>query len=359
MLLLAPGCTAMTVSVSILDPTVLKGTGPWIEADVKAREPAAIKVAGNKDDSEATSRAAYAFFLSLEPEIKKYSNTLIQAKLPEDSAKTMADYETRIRGDYQKAAASYRKGLDESALAKTLGGNPRVEEFTRALNDFREGDRTLLELRQQIMGDLNFAATKISASTQPNSDKNSATSTVADASQQVTAKFDDLVGNAGILDDPHAPLVINAPESAWKGEPNNTRGCTILGNGDIAIKMQSIGNFNLKGIRVDATKVTQATFNALNLGVKLVAAAYGIPLPAGTGSSSTAAATTTAQTSQTDTDAASKQYQAHAAAVAILQAIASQADNAQKDAAGAETARQQVLAIYNSYKDQLGPASTP
>ena len=53
-----------------------------------------------------------------------------------------------------------------------------------------------------------------------------------------------------------------------------------MGNTDIAIKMETVGSFTIKGLRVDASKVTEATFDVLKQSIRMVAAAYGVPLPA-------------------------------------------------------------------------------
>jgi hypothetical protein len=89
-----------------------------------------------------------------------------------------------------------------------------------------------------------------------------------------------LMGGARLLDDPLAPIVIAAPDEFWKGVYNKTTALGTMGNTDIAIKMETAGTFTIKGLRVDASKVTEATFDVLKKSIRMVAAAYGVPLPA-------------------------------------------------------------------------------
>jgi hypothetical protein len=88
-----------------------------------------------------------------------------------------------------------------------------------------------------------------------------------------------LIGNKSIFNDPFASAVVNAPECYWKGQFNKTYGCGTLGDIDIAIKMEDVANFTVKGVRNDAAAITRATFAVGQQAVQTVAALYGIPIP--------------------------------------------------------------------------------
>jgi len=96
----------------------------------------------------------------------------------------------------------------------------------------------------------------------------------------IEQKVESLTGGAHLIDDPLAPIVIAAPDEFWKGVYNKTSALGTMGNTDIAIKMETVGSFTIKGLRVDASKVTEATFDVLKQSIRMVAAAYGVPLPA-------------------------------------------------------------------------------
>jgi hypothetical protein len=93
-------------------------------------------------------------------------------------------------------------------------------------------------------------------------------------------RVDSLTGGVHLLDDPLAPMVIAAPDEFWEGVYNETQAFGTMGNTDIAIKMETVGSFTIKGLRVDTSKVTEATFDVLKQSIRMVAAAYGVPLPA-------------------------------------------------------------------------------
>lgn len=89
-----------------------------------------------------------------------------------------------------------------------------------------------------------------------------------------------LIGGAGVLDDPRAAAIVYAPEDYWTGQSYNKTLCSgWLGNSDCAVRMESLGDFTLKGVRLDATKITQATFSVAREAIQIVAAVYGIPVP--------------------------------------------------------------------------------
>jgi hypothetical protein len=83
-----------------------------------------------------------------------------------------------------------------------------------------------------------------------------------------------------LLDDPRAASVVYAPDEQWKGRFNQTVCRGSGGNTDCAVKMEGLGDFTLKGVRLDATRITQATFTVARQTIQTVAAVYGIPLPA-------------------------------------------------------------------------------
>jgi hypothetical protein len=100
----------------------------------------------------------------------------------------------------------------------------------------------------------------------------------AEAAETVAKNVDSLIGDFGLFADPYASRVVHAPESYWRGIFNRAYGEGNFGNTDIAIKMQSMGDFSIKGVRVDSAKVTQATFAGVGQAIKLAAAAYGVPV---------------------------------------------------------------------------------
>jgi hypothetical protein len=87
-----------------------------------------------------------------------------------------------------------------------------------------------------------------------------------------------LIGSSGILNDPRAASVVYAPTEYWTGNFNKTLCTGAFGNTDCAVKMEGLGDFTLKGVRLDATKITQATFSAAGQAIQIIAAVYGVPI---------------------------------------------------------------------------------
>lgn len=90
-----------------------------------------------------------------------------------------------------------------------------------------------------------------------------------------------LIGGGDILDDPRASAVVYAPDEFWTGRFNETLCAGAFGNTDCAVKMEGLGSFTIKGVRLDAAKITQATFSVARQAVQTIAAVYGVPLPKG------------------------------------------------------------------------------
>lgn len=152
-----------------------------------------------------------------------------------------------------------------------------------------------------------------------------------------------IVGPYGVFDDPQASLVVYAPERYWRSGDgrgsrpfNLSKGSGQMGDADIAIRMDGPGEFSLKGVRVDSSKVAQASFAAISQSVRVVAAAYGVPLTgktpdsanpndANTGPNADAgAALRTFDAQRRSFDAATAQRRG--AALQVLSAIANEAD---------------------------------
>lgn len=77
-----------------------------------------------------------------------------------------------------------------------------------------------------------------------------------------------------------ASAIANADDVCWEADYNEAFALGVAGNSDFAIKMESDSEYTIKGARLDASKLTRATFGAVRQGIAIAAAAYGVPLPA-------------------------------------------------------------------------------
>lgn len=78
--------------------------------------------------------------------------------------------------------------------------------------------------------------------------------------------------------DSRAPAVVQSEEKCWRpSRPyERARAGAGPGNADIAIKMEADGAFAVKGVRVDATKVTEAIFKSAGKAIRLAAGMAGV-----------------------------------------------------------------------------------
>ena len=88
----------------------------------------------------------------------------------------------------------------------------------------------------------------------------------------------------GIFDlahDENASIVASAKDEYWTEMYNRAHGVGAFGNVDIAIKMESIGDYTVKGLNFDPGEIPNAIGRATVQAVNVLAASTGIPLAAG------------------------------------------------------------------------------
>jgi hypothetical protein len=130
------------------------------------------------------------------------------------------------------------------------------------------------------------------------------------------------------------------------------------------MKMEADGVFTMKGVRLDASKTTEAAFAVIRQGINIAAAGSGLPVVKGTPKSTTA--TTGSTSTATDppdvsgemlasADAARQaekhqREQAQYAMSAILEVIARNAKRIDGSSAERTDAIEQIKAVYAAYK---------
>lgn len=181
----------------------------------------------------------------------------------------------------------------------------RLEILFQAQGEVDAGYASIRRVQEQVSADLRMHIEATELHLAISRSKPTVTAAVEPAKQaesKIEAATRGLIGDRGILDDPLASSVVYAPESYWQRPEsphgiNNTYAAGTFGNTDIAIKMEAVGDFTIKGVRLDASKITQATFAVARQAINTAAALYGIPLPlGGTKTTTPAAATPFAET---------------------------------------------------------------
>lgn len=316
----AGGCADMKVNVAILDRNAV-GSEPFLEAAAEVGEAKVLKLrsSGRFDRDRADIKVAVlgAYDRVLKGDSGRLIAEEIKTKLRNDVLKDVDDSFNAAGQNYDQGMAK----LAELQRTKPSDTSKRKEVAAAAKDAFDRGDQALADLKIKLhtffvttLHERGFALPE-----------DQARMLAADVEKKTDAKLDNLIGDAGILDDPMASLVVTAPQEYWRGVFNETYGSGELGNTDIAVVMHSLGNFSLKGVRLDATKTTPAAFAGALMAAKVAAAAAGVPV--GPIRSPEAAATQPAvgddllNADQTRADAKRKMIRSRLGALAVLNAI--------------------------------------
>jgi hypothetical protein len=92
-------------------------------------------------------------------------------------------------------------------------------------------------------------------------------------------------GRANLLGDKMvAYITMKKNDTLWKSTYNKTVSTTFFGNADIAVVLNEMpdsynNNYSIKGVRVDAAKLIQSTFDVMTQVVNIAASMTGITLP--------------------------------------------------------------------------------
>jgi hypothetical protein len=209
---------------------------------------------------------------------------------PSQVAILIPDYEKIIDESYNKAQAKFQEAFDKARKASPAAceeeqiyqivGEAMKETCERSANQamreaknlYAGGSSIMANLIKELETDLRTNLCLSTEDTWP-----LAMQPFVKNVQSIKASG--LIGGAGILDDPRAASVVYAPPEHWKGSFNQTVCNGWFGNTDCAVKMEGLGDFTLKGVRLDATKITQATFSVARQAIQVVAAVYGVPVP--------------------------------------------------------------------------------
>ncbi|WP_145203444.1 hypothetical protein [Planctomycetes bacterium Poly30] len=187
--------------------------------------------------------------------------------------------------DYQRAAAWVK------AVVKVEGDDEVQAAFVSALKDGET--RTPLEIRKLASERLDsLAAFRGFAITPSNVDEAFVrlgqakdallAPVIAGVKEEINksiAAAEATIVSAIDLSDPNIPKLVEDDRN-WKSFVNKVTAFTFIGNSEIAIKMESLGEYHLKGVTVDNDGAAEAAFDVLGQTVSVLASAYGMPLAA-------------------------------------------------------------------------------
>jgi hypothetical protein len=264
-----------------------------------------------------------------------------------------------IDREFGKANAQFEAAFDkvrEAVAATTQEGRAKLIRDAGTL--FGTGAAVIADLVKTLSAELRTTYCKIPPdATTPDSDY------VKKVEGQVQSAAEGLIGKAGLLDDPRASAAVYAPDHYWERRFNDTVCAGSFGNTDCAVKMEGLGSFTLKGVRLDATKITQATFSVAREAIQTVAAIYGVPVPKGAPAANGQASNTqAASTSEIPSpvkrqwDASGSRLQCRLARLAILDSILGQRQAiAGVDQIPRDQAVIAIKAVFQANRPQLDP----
>lgn len=291
-LLSLSACTTLDVRVEIFNPAGVASTDA-LESTVK-REGANHAYLLKTDFYERTA-------LDLKNQAIQFIHTIAEARCPDQSPVItdqdlpviLASARNNVENAVRDAVQARNAGMTLLRQAETVKKDDepgrlseRNEKLTTALTHFSTANKALTDLSINLEQGFKENTNKliVCLNRKPDPFNPEPLHRVIIAQQQtqrsIEQKVVSLTGGTHLLDDPLAPVVIAAPNTFWKGVYNETTALGTMGNTDIAIKMEAVGGFTIKGVRVDASKVTEASFDVLKQSIRMVAAAYGVPLPA-------------------------------------------------------------------------------
>jgi len=172
----------------------------------------------------------------------------------------------------------------------------------------------------------------------------------------------------GLSGDPLNSFITQAPKDYWKKTYNKTVAKNLMGNTDIAVVMETPGNFFIKGVRMDAENITSTLANTLSSGVKLLSKVNGINVstPRGPAPEPKTTERTPGQSTVFDQEIKSKELEQQIeireklnklSIISLMDAVIAQKDSLNSDTGYKEAVRQ-VQSIYKVHKAQFQTTET-
>ena len=345
-LILFSGCARLNTEVNIYDARCL--TDPT--ATESALNVAVARILANEAQNQYSKAKS-----SLAPEIESLVKNLAAGHYIEqkEQEKTAKHLQTTYSDAVEKARAKHREAVDDFLESKRVNApKAKLAELASARSNVIEGDqlldRVVLELVQQIelVGAGNGSA--------PDDAAPKLLQNIKGFEKKADRTSRAIAAGYSILDDALASHVIYSEPTCWKGVYNQTYGRGVFGNTDIAIKMESAGDYTLKGLRLDTTKVTQAFFKTMSQAIQLTAAAYGVPVPGKSVSPQEGVAIDDEiiQADQKKLDSESARRMSRRSSLALMEVIVSQ-DSALQDGNKWKDAVEHIKKTMEMYKPTL------
>lgn len=372
------GCAKLEVKVSVYNPDM--DDQPAITRKRAAQAAAnweRLRTTGMEDAKRnAINASSKAFDI--------FKDSTVVAK--EEFSSTKSKVTKSISDAFDSAWEEYKNGYANYLVARGDTSNPPQykadSRFRQAVFHFANGDNILANSLQAIRGDFNTVRDLA-----PRALMKSDGTTVSidqliaqiDAAERMTASVIPKISGSDLTVDPDISLIASAPPRAWSGTFNRVYGHGNIGNTDIAIVASTdyadasggVPTFVMKGIRLDASNVTRATFQGIKDMLRVAAVASGVPLAAavpqsspqpgtsstGKGTSEEANAGISHAAATTNTNASLER--SRAAMISLLDSMLASSKGLESDEP--ETFKASVTSItqaFSVYKTRLTPGQS-
>ena len=290
------GTSTLSVKVSSLDPAYLERyrVGAPIETIVsRARQAEEALAESGALSPVAINERANAVRVAVDKLVASEAfGEGIRALLSDDlKTKLGAVLSSPVRADLLAASERLATAVREVRKAQKLS----LSELEDALELYLSAGRTFAAVDGTVAGVADKARDTLKANlavligaesdeqkkAQLQAELNVVASIVTDRIDKLTEPQQQASAALGadILGDPLLGYVLRAPQKSWTGLLNLATTHVVGSNSDVAIVMDDVGKFSVKGIRANSTAATAAAFTTLTSVMDIAAVAAGVPVP--------------------------------------------------------------------------------
>lgn len=279
--LLLTGCGSMSIEVSVLNPTTVEQ-----EIDRRFLRETLPDVLGQSELAVEKSildvqNKHFEFLIQLSDEYgakaRRRSTTAFERQILAEQARGVQTSMKRWKSIYEEARQQLLKSRTETlALNQTreqAGADEKKAIETRIAQTLRRRNHVLINLQELVQDEMRERL--IGASEElGNVPKN-----LKDAAMQtVEASKRSLIAGQGLVEDPYAYTVASAEDHLWAHQFNTVIGRGTFGNLNMAVKMEDLGDFTLKGLTFDPSDVARVASKVTTQALLLASQISGVPV---------------------------------------------------------------------------------
>jgi hypothetical protein len=374
LLLALSACGHLEVQIDVLNPSVIDAE--LDRATVRGSLALALKetqidVEKNFGQLKEVHRKVYARIAdSYREKIKSGKLNSQQETVVNQSIDDLTTgFDTLVGSPYYATAITEVATLDaelrRAYMASPNGGAPLTADQDPAVTVLlRKRNAVLYDFRAKVIRDIAVQLTDAEKTTMSGvlGLPGLAPAEVAAIKQTVAKEVNNsIIKGQGIVDTPYAYAVAGAPDALWAPRFNEAWGKGYFGNINLAIKLESLGNFTIKGVTFDPSDVARVAAKVTTQALLVATQIAGVPVSTTATPSTDGAALATASKSLGDADAKNAMRQSRlrdrdAALLDIAAAVLREDTNLAKDGSDAPVrlrAAASLKATYDAHKARL------